>query len=45
MPREPIIDVSTIDTSKIEVTRQQIYEVNPHRFEFMQLDGIYFIDR
>jgi len=45
MPREPIIDVATIDTSKIEATRQEIYQVNPHRFEFMQLDGIYFVDR
>ena len=45
MPREPIIDVATIDTGKVEITRQEIYKVNPHRFEFMQLDGIYFIDR
>jgi len=44
MSREPIIDVSTIDTTKIAVSREEIYRVNPHRYEFMQLDGIYFID-
>ena len=45
MPREPIIDVSTIDTAKVAVTRAEIYKVNPHRYEFMQLDGIYFVDQ
>ena len=44
MPPEPIVDVSTIDTSKVALTREDIYKVNPHRHEFQQLDGIYFID-
>ncbi|MHC4294921.1 MAG: 3-hydroxyacyl-ACP dehydratase FabZ family protein, partial [Planctomycetota bacterium] len=25
-------------------SRQEIYQVNPHRYEFQQIDGIYFID-
>ncbi len=44
MPPEPLFDVSKIDQSKVAVTREQIYQVNPHRFEFQQLDGIFFID-
>lgn len=44
MPPEPLFDVSKIDQSKVAVTRDQIYQVNPHRFEFQQLDGIFFID-
>jgi 3-hydroxyacyl-[acyl-carrier-protein] dehydratase len=44
MPPEPLFDVSKIDQSKLAATREQIYRVNPHRFEFQQLDGIFFID-
>jgi len=44
MPREPILDISQIDTSRVTISREEIYRVNPHRHEFMQLDGIYFID-
>ncbi|MDY7010890.1 MAG: 3-hydroxyacyl-ACP dehydratase FabZ family protein [Planctomycetota bacterium] len=44
MPPEPILDVSEIDQSKVAVTREQIYQVNPHRYEFQQLDGIFFLD-
>jgi len=45
MPPQPIMDISQIDQSRIAVTREQIYQVNPHRYEFQQLDGIFFIDR
>ena len=44
MPPEPFIDLETIDQSHIEATREQIGEVNPHRFEFQQLDGVFFTD-
>ena len=44
MPPEPLFDVSKIDQSKVAVTREQICQVNPHRFEFQQLDGIFFSD-
>lgn len=44
MPPEPILDVRKIDQSRIVVTRDQIYQVNPHRYEFQQLDGVFLID-
>ncbi len=44
MPPEPLFDLSTIDTNKVAVCRDDIYKVNPHAFEFRQLDGIYFCD-
>jgi 3-hydroxyacyl-[acyl-carrier-protein] dehydratase len=45
MPPEPIYDVRRIDQGRIAVTCEQIYQVNPHRYEFQLLDGIFFIDR
>ncbi len=44
MPPEVIYDVSKINQDRVEVDRDAIYRVNPHRFEFQQLDGIFFID-
>lgn len=44
MPPKPLFDLSRIDTSKVIVDRDGIYAVNPHRFEFRQLDGIYVCD-
>ncbi len=44
MPPQTIIDIETLDLNKILVDRDGIYEVLPHRFEFMQLDGICHID-
>lgn len=40
-----MFDLSLVDTTKVAVTQEEIYQVNPHRFEFMQLGGIYFVDR
>jgi 3-hydroxyacyl-[acyl-carrier-protein] dehydratase len=45
MPPQPLFDLSGIDTSRVVVPREGIYEVNPHRHEFQQLDGICYIDR
>ena len=45
MPPQSLFDLSAVDTSKVIVNRDEIYQVNPHRFEFMQLDGIYMMDR
>ena len=45
MPPEPFYDLSKLDQSRVQVTREQIYQVNPHRFEFQQLDGIFLIDQ
>jgi 3-hydroxyacyl-[acyl-carrier-protein] dehydratase len=44
MPPQLIFDPKAIDQSKVAISKEQIYQVNPHRFEFQQLDGIFFID-
>jgi 3-hydroxyacyl-[acyl-carrier-protein] dehydratase len=38
------VDLSSVDTSKVLVDRETIYQVNPHRYEFMLLDGICMMD-
>ena len=45
MPPKPLFDISAIDCTKLIVDREAIAKVNPHRFEFRQLDGIVRIDR
>ena len=44
MPPQLIYDPKLVDQSKVAFTQEQIYQVNPHRYEFQQLDGIFFID-
>ena len=44
MPPQMIVDVKAIDQSKVQISRAQIMQVNPHRFEFQQLDRIFFCD-
>lgn len=44
MPPPTLFDLSTIDLSRIVVTREEIYERLPHRHEFMLLDGIVHLD-
>jgi 3-hydroxyacyl-[acyl-carrier-protein] dehydratase len=44
MPAAPLLDLSTIPLDKLVITREEIYRRLPHRFEFMQLDGIVHID-
>jgi 3-hydroxyacyl-[acyl-carrier-protein] dehydratase len=44
MASAPLVDLSTIDLSQLVVTREQIYELLPHRYEFMQLDGLISVD-
>jgi 3-hydroxyacyl-[acyl-carrier-protein] dehydratase len=44
MPPKPLFDMARIDTRTVEISREEIYSVNPHRYEFMQLGGIYFLD-
>ncbi|MFO0877643.1 MAG: 3-hydroxyacyl-ACP dehydratase FabZ family protein [Gemmataceae bacterium] len=45
MPPPLILDPSTLDFSQILVTREQLREFNPQRFEMEQIDGIIHIDR
>jgi len=44
MPPERLFDTSQLDLSKTIVSKEEIYQVNPHRFEFMLLDGILYHD-
>ena len=44
MASEPLFDLSKLDPDKILVDRERIRGVNPHRFEFQQLDGVLYID-
>ena len=37
---EPFFDTSDIDLTKVLYGREHLRKVNPHRFEFEQLDGI-----
>lgn len=44
MPPPALLDLSTIDLNHVVATREQIYERLPHRYEFMQLDGVIYLD-
>ena len=45
MPPKPLIDLSRVDPASVVVDREGIYRINPHRYEFQQLDGICLLDR
>jgi 3-hydroxyacyl-[acyl-carrier-protein] dehydratase len=45
MPPPSILELSTVDTSRILFTREQIYELLPQRYEFAQLDGIFHLEK
>lgn len=44
MPPQPILDVRAIDQTRLLADREQIQQINPHRHEFQQLDGVFFAD-
>jgi len=44
MPPEPLIDLSTIDMSRLVADHEAIYRLNPQRFEFELLDGLFLLD-
>ena len=44
MPPEPLFDFSGLDLNNPIVDKEGIYQVNPHRFEFMLLDAIVYVD-
>lgn len=44
MPSAPLLDLATLDLNKLVATREEIYELLPHRYEFMQLDGLVLMD-
>jgi 3-hydroxyacyl-[acyl-carrier-protein] dehydratase len=45
MPPQKLFDISKIDFDTLHATREEVYQINPHRHEFMQLDGIYYLNR
>lgn len=44
MPPQPLLDLSALDPSKVIVSRDEVYAVNPHRYEFALLDGLLHLD-
>jgi len=44
MPPQTLLDIGSVDLSSTVVTREQIYEVIPHRYEFALLDGFCHLD-
>jgi len=44
MPPQPFIDPSQLDFDNLVADREGISKVNPHRFEFAQLDGVVKLD-
>ena len=44
MPPEPFLDVSKLDQTCVLADREAINRVNPQRFEFQQLDGIFCVE-
>jgi 3-hydroxyacyl-[acyl-carrier-protein] dehydratase len=44
MPPEPLIDLDSIDFSKLIADKEAIRRVNPQRFEMEHLDGIVYFD-
>lgn len=44
MPPQPLFDLARLNGLEPQLTREQVYAVNPHRYEFQLLDGMYFCD-
>ena len=40
MPPPLLVDLQGIDLGQLEISREEIRQVNPHRFEMEQLDGV-----
>lgn len=44
MPVPPLVDLRKVDVNRRVMTREQIYQQLPHRYEFMQLDAVIHLD-
>lgn len=44
MPPEILFDMSKFDPMATVVTKDEIYQLNPHRYEFALLDGLCHLD-
>lgn len=45
MAATPFIDLSTLDLSQVLADKEKIYQRLPHRYEFMQIDAIIYLDK
>lgn len=45
MAAKPFIDLDTIDLSQVLADKEKIYQRLPHRYEFMQIDAIVYLDK
>jgi 3-hydroxyacyl-[acyl-carrier-protein] dehydratase len=44
MPPKALLDPSQLDFSKVIVSKEEVYNWNPHRYEFQMLDGLVYMD-
>jgi 3-hydroxyacyl-[acyl-carrier-protein] dehydratase len=44
LPPPILIDLDKIDLAKVSVGKEQIYQLNPQRYEMAQVDGIFTYD-
>ncbi len=44
MPPMPILDLAQLDTDRVIASHEEIYQLNPHRFEFALLDRFCYLD-
>jgi len=44
MPPQPLLDLARLEAMAPQISRDEVYQVNPHRYEFQMLDGVYFCD-
>jgi 3-hydroxyacyl-[acyl-carrier-protein] dehydratase len=44
MPPEQLLALDSINPDELVVDRDEIYRLNPHRFEFALLDGLCYLD-
>ena len=44
MPPPALLDLATIDLTRVLISRDEVYQKLPHRYEFMQLDSIVHVD-
>ncbi len=42
MPPPLLLDINSLDLSRVLITREEIYTALPHRHEFMLLDGVVY---
>ena len=44
MPPKMLFDLSAVNLNDVQIPKSKVYEVNPHRYEFQLLDGVFCMD-